>query len=133
MVLENTYEFLNEMEYGNVPKKEVLCKGERDGYEYFIVSYGTHPCAYVVLPLKHTLNSVEVDSEMDNYVNVHGGVTFLKNHLLNHRYGDRKVIGWDYNHYNDQYGNVILTGVKYRTVNLLWDVMECIDDLENYS
>lgn len=36
--------------------QELLYQGEYKGYRFFIVSYGTHPCAYVENKKEYTLN-----------------------------------------------------------------------------
>ena len=38
---------MSEMVYSNRRITEVLLEGEYLGYKWVIVSYGTHPCAYV--------------------------------------------------------------------------------------
>ena len=45
--------FMLEMEYRT--ERIVLCldKGIIDGFNYVIMSYGTHPCCYIQIPKEH--------------------------------------------------------------------------------
>lgn len=78
------------MIYGS-SKYEVLHQGTYLGYKFFIISYGTHPCAYV----ENKDGYVDYECEKLLNVDVHGGFTFL---------GEKcgvECLGWDYNHYGD--------------------------------
>jgi len=77
---------------------EVLIQDTYRGYEYVIVTYGSHPCAYVEIP-KKSKNYEKEYADID--INVHGGLTF-SDYLT----GVRKdltgwYIGWDYSHFGD--------------------------------
>jgi hypothetical protein len=109
------------MIYKNILEKtddELLDKGIYRGYEYEILSYGTHPCAYVTLPAEHPC----VDKDYDDiYVHVHGGLTYKHGH----------VVGWDYAHAGDKYGEDMFgcDGHAWTTEEILEDVHTCIDQL----
>ena len=114
-----------------IPKGEVLCQGtSKDGYQYIILSYGTHPCGYVALPVNHKLNGVDYDDVNDlcrNYHdNVHGGFTFSRDGLHDH-VRNRWVLGWDYNHYGDKNGLVALDGYEYSVTELFDDVIKAVE------
>lgn len=98
--------------------REVLDKGTYKGYEYEIVSLGTHPCAYVTLPKKHPYADMDYD---EIWAKVPGGLT----------YKSGLVIGWDYAHAGDQYGagKYEMSGHAWTTEEIFADVCECIDGL----
>ena len=100
---------IKEMEYK--PRFEapvLLAKDFYKGYEYFVVSLGSHPCAYVALqegqPYYNAINYDDVD------IYCHGGCTFVEKGYHNNTFGIDKrytVIGWDYAHYNDFLGSYL--------------------------
>ncbi len=75
--------------YDLMPCKETLelLKGFSTSHVWY--------CAYVGLPSNHNLAKL-TDREMDDQIEVHGGITFT---------GELNGIswfGWDYNHYGDR-------------------------------
>lgn len=117
---------------------QILDEGTYNNYHYMIVSYGTHPCAYVELPKDHKWYGKHYD-----YIPIkcHGsltyssdsGVVFPDDHP-NHR--DGFWIGWDYSHYDDYYPfNTIfddlrfISGKKWTTEEILEEVHNVIDQL----
>ena len=92
---------MKEMEYCVKRHIEVLDEGECRGYHYVIVSYGTHPCAYVKIPKGHPYYGKFYD---DVNLDVHGGLTYSGN--IGHvEKGSRSFyLGWDYAHAYDYYG-----------------------------
>jgi len=91
-----------------------LLENKYKGVKFRIVSYGTHPCAYVDLPEGHKY----VDMEPDNIpVNCHGGLTYKKGN----------TIGWDYGHFGDYFGgNFTLFSVAKR-----WTTLEIYTEVKN--
>ena len=91
---------IKEMVYKeNFAPVEVLARDFYKGYEYVVVSYGMHPCAYIALsegqPLYKAVDYDDID------LKCHGGCTFVEwglHDIIDESY---KVIGWDYGHYND--------------------------------
>lgn len=86
-----------------VGKTKIVKMGKCMGRDYAIVSYGTHPCAYVSL-LEDDTRDFE---EMDALEAVNGGITFGIGCLQSDRlppFGPKSieapygVIGWDYAH-----------------------------------
>lgn len=65
-----------QMEYMKERVARVLDKGKEKGMKWCIVSYGTHPCAYICLPKGHKYYKKSYD---DIPVNCHGGLTFADN------------------------------------------------------
>ena len=130
---------MSEMVYSNRRITEVLLEGEYLGYEWVIVSYGTHPCAYVKLPN----NSKLIPSGEEVPVSCHGGITYTSSKGLPQLKVAEKnegcYIGWDYAHYGDQCGLNSLElgnlGDKRWTVNEIQteirDVIIQLIELEN--
>lgn len=127
---------MREMVYGEKRAIELLSIGEYKGYLYVIVSYGSHPCAYVRVPDAHPLYE-RGQEEVDFVLDVHGGVTYKENGLWRTNSAlDFKDdyyscwIGWDYAHggdyvpylHNDQ-------GHKWTTYEIFNEVKQAIDRL----
>lgn len=88
------------MKYYNDRNVILLHKDTYRGFNYWIISYGTHPCAYVEIPKNH---SYFKKSYMDiEDIEVHGGLTFSSDKLL--LLDNSWFIGWDYAHYGDYVG-----------------------------
>lgn len=90
--------------YKNGDVREVVLTSEYRGYKFFIVTYGTHPCAYVRLPKSHPYSGMDMD-DMD--ISCHGGITFygeFNDKVLDKGFpNDGEYIGWDYAHAGDYY------------------------------
>lgn len=109
---------MSEMVYSNRRITEVLLEGEYLGYKWVIISYGTHPCAYVKLPN----NSKLIPSDKEIPVACHGGITYTSSkglpQLKTVEKNEGYYIGWDYAHYGDRCGlNSLELGDKSWTVN----------------
>lgn len=110
----------------------ILAEGSYKGYEYFVVSYGIHPCAYIAL--REGQPFYKAGSYEDVDVNCHGGCTFAEwgyKHLFNETY---KIIGWDYGHYNDfsgLYENAegLKDNKKWTTEEMVQECKDVIDHL----
>lgn len=116
---------------------EILDEGVYKGFHYAIVSYGTHPCAYIEIPKGHKLYNI---SDKNGLVNIdcHGGITYVSRTGLirpsnkNHR--DGYWVGWDYAHcmdycyspYNFEFFN---EGKKWTTKEIFEDVKNVIEQL----
>ena len=105
---------------------ELLGKGKYKNFKWGIVSYGTHPCAYVCIEPGHELFKKEYN---DFNLDVHGGVTYSEFGLHDIIDSDIWVIGWDYNHAGD-YSVSFPYGRKYTTEEIYNDVIAAIDDIE---
>lgn len=108
--------------------REVLAEGSYKTYLYQIISYGTHPCAYVKIARNHPWFNKYYD---DMNIDCHGGLTYGR-----HGHNDY-WIGWDYSHYGDYNGSeemfpedVRMGGKKYTTEEIFEDVKHVIDQLE---
>ena len=91
---------IKEMVYEpNFKNTEVLARDSHEGYEYVVVSYGVHPCAYVAISEGQPyFDCIDYD---DVRIPCHGGCTFVEWGLHGIIDKSYKVIGWDYGHYND--------------------------------
>lgn len=124
-----------EMEYRKNRGVEILLKGKYKDYSFFIVNYGTHPCAYVEIPKNHKYFGIGYD-EIDIYV--HGGLTFSNNDFFYNPIviENKWFIGWDYAHYGDYIGHSIKfekfyseDDHKWTTEKMFEDVVEVIEQL----
>jgi len=77
---------------------EVLIQDTYRGYEYVIVTYGSHPCAYVKM-LENSKNYEKNYDDID--INVHGGLTFGDDLTRVRKDLTGWYIGWDYAHLGD--------------------------------
>lgn len=103
---------LKPMVYTPTRQINILGMGEIGGFKWAIVSYGTHPCAYIGLPDQHPLSrasTFDLDDDMVD-LDVHWGVTYSDSHL----FGDASCwwIGWDYHHIDDYSGYCLLEGER---------------------
>lgn len=104
-------------------KRQILAEGTYKGYQWLIVSYYTHPCAYIITKMNDgyykqqywTLN-----------LDVHGGLTYSDYGLHTIVEKDKWVIGWDYGHYGD-YKPYNETGKKWTTIEISFDIIRAID------
>lgn len=74
-----------------IGKRTIVSSGELYGYQWYIVSYGSHPCAYV---------RSDIPEKVQDEIEVHGGITF-SGKAFDEFTVKGKYIGWDYNHYDD--------------------------------
>lgn len=126
-----------EMEYIDATlfdKPLVLDSGKYKGYNYWIISYGSHPCAYVELPKGHIYYGKCDCDAYDLPIDVHGGITYGNYGLHNTIEQDKFLLGWDYNHFGD-YSNmnsVVFcdTGKRWTTEEILEDVKKVIEQLQ---
>ena len=89
---------------------EIIGHGLYHGYEWYILSMHTHPCAYIVLERNNKVLSYGDSCEaLDEVINCHGGVTYSDDYLGQNGMFVNKdkylwVIGWDYHHWDDYSG-----------------------------
>lgn len=94
------------------------------GFEYYVISWGTHPCAYI--------NVTDTIFEGLDYYNhipdlpCHGGLTYSGIGIMTViKYGS--YIGWDYAHYRDYSGYCM--GKKWTTKEIIAECEQTIDKL----
>lgn len=112
---------------------EVLHSGEYKGYKFAIVSYGTHPAAYV--EDKNGFGSFQKANEMDYLP--HGKFTYFGTaHWDDNQSGN--FLGWHYVHLEDYigfYDSDTFFGRKFKkwTVAKIYDeVKSIIEELATY-
>lgn len=121
--------------YGEMLDKPLILENkEYEGYEYYIITLGSHPCCYVLLPKGHCYHGEHYD---DIPINCHFGLTYSEPTLLRDNIitGGEWVIGWDYAHIGD-YSIFHLPlmestkdGHKWTLDELRCEVYEVIDQL----
>lgn len=120
---------MTEMIYREPPYTEILDEGVYKDFHYEIVSYGSHPCAYVELPKGHKYHGKNED-----YIPIycHGDITYSSECGIifpednpNHR--DGFWIGWDYNHIGDYNAIRAKTGCGGKK----WTIEEIFEDVKN--
>ncbi len=102
---------MKQMQYSKERTCIILDKGIRKGFRWCIVSYGTHPCAYVGIPIRHKFYRKDYDKIL---VDCHCGLTFAKKDLQFNpiALGSIWWIGWDYAHSSDYMGYYELEALK---------------------
>lgn len=122
---------IRQMKYKNERQTKILAEGTYKGFQYFILSLGTHPTAYVVTKY------IELNEEEQIFFPVHGGITYQERYLKipSKTLAQRSnVIGWDYAHSGDQYGtDENEYNERHRTSEILQDVMNAINYLKNIN
>ena len=126
-------------------KAEVLSNGEYKGYEYIVLSLGTHPCAYIVLEENDKLYGLHYDTVHDKFdIYCHYGFTYSEDYLkfldFSEKYNamvqssikDKWVVGWDYAHSGDYVGydeDNVLGGKKWSTSEIVSECKEVINQI----
>ena len=104
-----------EMEYtGKIGTKELLYRGNYEGYNYYILNLGTHPTAYVEIPKNHKYFGVPY-YDIEDTIYTHGGLTFSSDNLIldnTTRLVNSWFIGWDYAHAGDYVKFMFPNGTK---------------------
>lgn len=128
---------IKEMVYTTKHITELLGHGVYNGYEYAIVSRGTHPCAYVRLPKDHSYYGIDEDCMPLECIPIdcHGYVTYADDYLdvmLEH---SGWWIGWDYAHLGlgDYYAGeyICADGKKWTYSEIFEEVKQVIEQLKN--
>ena len=125
--------------YTENPLCKILMSGKYKNYQFYIMSMGTHPTAYVEIPKGHKLYEKDYNQicYMGIDINVHGGLTYSCS-ILGDIKEDSWFIGWDYAHYGDYYAmpfefnpelESVICKKKWTTLEILEDVKRCIETL----
>ena len=85
------------MVYRKERKAEVLAHSTYMGYEFAIISLGTHPCAYIGIPEGHRLYGKPYRHSAFEDFPVHCGLTYSQKGVRG-LMQDKWVLGWDYAH-----------------------------------
>lgn len=103
-----------------IGQRRIFAQGELNGHEWFIVSYGSHPCAYV---------KSDIPEKLQDEIIVHGGITFCGK-VFPEFMTDGRIIGWDYNHCCDHNAeNAYLCGKQWSVPEIQEDVADVINQL----
>lgn len=110
---------------------QVLAHDIYHGRNYYVVSFGTHPCAYI--DLSDLLNMTRKEREyIENTIECHGGVTYSSAELV---VSNTKgwYIGWDYAHCMDYVGFMPyideLASKKWTTPEMVHECKKVIDQI----
>lgn len=110
---------------------EILHQGSYKGYNFYIISFGCYPCAYVEIPENSKFYGLDY---YDIDIDVHGGLTYSTDHL-NRVKENSWFIGWDYAHIDDytyfDIGWAVLkdSGKMWTTKEIFENVKDVIDQL----
>ena len=117
---------IREMIYQKDSKIEVLYHDKYKNYNYYILSLGTHPTAYISIPKDNKLYEQNYDdiNEMVD-INVHGGLTYSSHELIGIN-SEEWFIGWDYAHYGDYLGYEEIMPISIRTYGKKWTTNKII-------
>lgn len=92
---------INEMKYEKYRHEpKILVKGSIYDVGFAIISYGTHPCAYI----ENVLNVKSYEDIILEELPMHGGASYLGNATWNQN-DTKEYIGWDYAHFDDYCGD----------------------------
>lgn len=129
MIKEMEYKPTNE----NYTYKKVLYNGMYKGVKVVIMSYGTHPCAYLFFKKGHYMYGMSQD-DADEVVCVHGGFTYNSDKRKGgvddavekgeYDYG----LGWDYAHSDDKQGS-FWEGKAWTTQEILEECRQAVDTI----
>ena len=125
---------MKQMIYTTTREISLLEYNNYKGFNYYILSLGVHPTAYIQIPKDHKLFRVIYDELPD--IDVHGGFTYSRDYLWVNKKTklDGWFIGWDYAHYKDYMGYYENTEREwYRdTINLKrWTTKEMIQEAKS--
>lgn len=144
MTLEKIKELMLNVEYKQMAYQpdrifEVLCQGKYEEYQFYIMNLGTHPTAYVEIPITNKLFGKDYFEiyDMETDIDVHGGITYSRNHLFG---GEKNkwFIGWDYAHagdyagYSEKYPELARLSIydkKWTTEEIFEDVVNAIQQI----
>lgn len=122
---------MKQMTYKPNRETEILEEGTYKNINFIIVSYGTHPCAYIRIPENHKLYNVDyMDSNMEFNFGVHGGITWsgpLPKAIPNKQ---GFYYGWDYTHCDDYNGYEEKFPISIRTGGKKWTTEEIYEEVK---
>lgn len=122
---------LHDMVYKeNRCEPQVLAHNVYHGRNYYVVSFGTHPCAYV--DVSDLLSMTRREREyIENAIDCHGGITYLSAELV---VANNKgwYIGWDYAHCMDYSGYMPRESLakKWTTREMVSECKRVIEQIE---
>lgn len=117
---------MKEMIYkSRLQSPEILFEGKYEGIQFYILTFGAYPTAYVEIPKNHKFYGKEMQSiDLD----VHGGITFSSDHLFDDRIS--WFIGWDYSHYEDYVGYELMVPLEFRVEGKKYSTEEIYEEVK---
>lgn len=103
-----------------------LADGVYRGVPFYVLSLGTHPCAYVdIAPLGlHAIDECDIDC--------HGGITYHHDHLATVEH-EGNFLGWDYAHCMDYSGDLpfldLCGSKRWTTAEMVAECKNVIDQI----
>lgn len=103
-----------------------LADGVYRSVPFYVLSLGTHPCAYVdIAPLGlHAINERDIDC--------HGGITYHRDYLATVDH-EGNFLGWDYAHYTDYSGSLPFldfgNSKRWATAEMVAECVAVIDQI----
>lgn len=109
---------------------QLLAHGVYHGRNYYVVSYGTHPCAYVDVSDLSSMTREE-QKYIENTIDCHGRINYSNAELV----VENKTgwyIGWDYAHISDYSGDAPYKSLakKWTTSEMVSECKRVIDQIE---
>ena len=120
-------EYIKEMNYSSDRiEAERIAEGTYKGLDYYVLNFGTHPCAYIDVT-DTWLNGKEY---CDIDIHCHYGLTYSRNHLTT---VDKNgwFIGWDYAHYGDFDGYEMMYPSDLQSGGKHWTTEEIVIECKN--
>lgn len=123
---------IKEMDYTSVVQKgKVLYRGTYKDIMIMVISFGTHPCGYLLFDKNHYMYGKN-EEQADDIVSVHGGFSFCSEKPLalfnGVKLDDKWVLGFDYAHAGDRFGD----GVPGIPDDKRWTTEEIISECREY-
>lgn len=123
--------YYSDMIYKSKREEQLLAEGIYKCIPYCVISYGTHPCAYIDLG-RTRFDGADYWNDIYLPINVHGGFTYCETEVFNYKNG--WFLGWDYLHsgdYNGLESFLIQEGArKWTTEEIVAECKSVIDQLE---
>lgn len=111
--------------------RKTVAKGLANGYSFEIVSYGSHPCAYVDIPRGHELYEMNGYSDYEKFPDVHGGITYAE--YANEETGEFWRVGWDYGHTGDYMSYFAKNNKAISEKLKRWTVEEILEEVNSFT
>jgi hypothetical protein len=114
-------EMIYQAERLNPPER--IADGNYKGFDYYVLSLGTHPCAYIDVTDTKLKNTFYADIDIE----CHYGLTYSREYLTT---VEKKgwFIGWDYAHHSDYAGYEINFPVMYQSGGKKWTTQEIVNE-----
>ena len=122
---------MKEMIYQELMTLDILDEGIFEDYHYVILSYCSHPCAYVDIPKSHQFymcDCNDVDVKVHGDLSYNGSLEFVEPH------NSGFYFGWDYAHCCDFCANMMRfypNPKEYEGTHKHWTTKEIFNDVRS--